>query len=52
MRDLREAVLIGLEAVQELIAEYDRKVLKDIPREFAVSADILQELQSEIGTRP
>jgi hypothetical protein len=52
MRDLREAVLIGLEAVQELIAEYDRKVLKDVPREFAVSADILQELQSEIGTRP
>jgi hypothetical protein len=42
----------SLEAVRELIAEYDRKVLKDIPRTLAVSNYVLQELSAGIDTRP
>lgn len=52
MRDLRAAVEQGLDAVKEMIAEYDRKVLKDIDRSFAVPGDIVQEIASEIAAKP
>lgn len=52
MRDLRTAVEQGLDAVREMIAEYDRKVLKDIDRSFSVPGDIVQEIASEIAARP
>ncbi len=52
MRDLRASVEQGLDAVKEMIAEYDRKVLKDIDRSLAVPVGIVQELASEIAARP
>ncbi|MNU30453.1 hypothetical protein D3C71_189530 [compost metagenome] len=52
MRDLRTAVEQGLDAVKEMIAEYDRKVLKDIDRSLSVPRDIVQEIASEIAARP
>lgn len=47
LRDIREAVKNGVDAVQAVIDAYDRKVLKDVPREFVVSSDILDEISAE-----
>lgn len=51
LRDVREAVRHGAAAVQAVIDEYDRKVLKDVPREFFVAPAILAEL-SDSGNSP
>jgi hypothetical protein len=51
MRDVRNAVSQGFEAVKEMIAEYDRKALKDVPKELVVPAEVLESLTSEFGAR-
>jgi hypothetical protein len=47
MREVREAAARGIEAVHEMIAEYDRKVLKDVEKSFRVPADVLAALAAE-----
>ncbi|NTF17321.1 hypothetical protein G6L37_02595 [Agrobacterium rubi] len=46
LRDVRKAALVGVEAVQAVIDEYDRKVLKDVPRTFTVSSEVLETLEA------
>lgn len=48
LREIREATKQGLDAVQAVIDEYDRKTLKDIEKTFSVPEDLMESLEASI----
>lgn len=48
LRDIREATKQGLDAVQAVIDEYDRKTLKDIEKTFSVPEELMETLEASI----
>jgi hypothetical protein len=52
MRDVREAAEIGIHAVRRVIADYDRKVLKDVEQTFVVPEAVVAEIAARTNPSP